>query len=504
MPKIDKIVSVTSQITGGGVLRREFGIMLFLTRDKSVLGTGSNRITVVANADDAAVFASGTEPRSAMDILYQQVPYPKNCVIGRWITEDVPAELLGVEPASYATIKAITDGSFVCKGEDFTGIDFFTDVGVTDYATVASTIQTKLRTGVDPALAAATCVYNVTESRFEVTSGAWVGDVATLSVFSATDPLAGTDLSILLGLDANASLNQGADEETITEAIEAIVALNDSPFFISLENTIIDEPTLSEVRTWVQARSYMFFMDNLEAVSIEPGEETSVLSTFFDFQPDKVVAMWSNEGDYKALSFAGRYSSVNFSGSNTLITGNLKELPGTLSDDLSTTAQAELERKYCNYYAPFFSTGSPPANGVFNGTTMKPSVWADVQFFMQWAVNAVRVDVFNLLRNSNKVPQTEAGMAAIQGVIEAVMRQGIRNGGIAPGQLSAASTLDVQLTTGNSDFDGFLTTGFLVFAPGIFTQSQSDRNERKSPPWKVWMKGSGAIHEVEIALIFEN
>ena len=175
-----------------------------------------------------------------------------------------------------------------------------------------------------------------------------------------------------------------------------------------------------------------------------------------------------------------------------------------MSDDISTTAQAELESKYTNYYAPFFSTGSPPVNGVFNGTTMKPNVWADVQYFLQWAVNAVRVDVFNLLRNSNKVPQTEAGMAAIQGVIEAVMVLGVRNGGIAPGHLSAETTLDVQLSTENPDFDGFLTTGFLVFAPGIFTQSQSDRNDRKSPPWKVWMKGSGAIQEVDIALIFEN
>lgn len=501
MPKISKIVRVTSQITGGGVLRRDFGIMLFLTTDASVLGTGANRIAEVANTDDALIFAVGTEPRTALDILYQQIPFPKNTIIGRWINADVPAEIEGVTPSTFAVLNAISDASFECKGEDFTAIDLTIPA---DLAGVAAAIQTALRTGTDPDFTDATCVYNVTDARFDVTTGTAVGATATLTVFSATDPLVGTDVSTLLGLDSLATLNQGADEETITDALNAIIALNDSPYFVTTENTIVDFDTLDEIRTWVSSRPYMFFMDNFEAGALVPGESASVLAQFFALQPERVAAMWSETKDYKALSFAGRYSSVNFSGSNTIITGNLKELPGTLSDDLNTTEQGALEEKYTNYYAPFFSTGSPPVNGVFNGTAMKPSIWIDVRYFLDWAVNAIRVDVFNLLRNSNKVPQTEAGVAAIQGVIQAVMVQAVRNGGIAPGQMSAEAKLDIQLSTGNNEFDGFLTTGYLIYAPGIATMSQSDRNLRKAPPFKVWMKGSGAIQEVDIALIFEN
>ncbi len=500
MPDISKIIQVTSQITGGGVLRRDFGIMLFITTDSSVLGTGSNRISVVTNADDAEIFALGTEPRSAMDILYQQEPFPKNTVIGRWIDADVEGNLLGVEPATFAVLNAISDGSFVCLGEDFTAINFSVPA---DLAGIASLIETTLRTSIQAQLVAATCTYNATEKRFEVTTGT-AGAAATLTAFSTVDPASGTDVSILLGLDENATLNQGADEETITEAIEAIIALNDSPYFVTVENTIVDFDTLNEVRVWVASRPYMFYMDNAEAGALTPGESASVGAQFFVFEPPRIVGMWSETKDYKALSFAGRYSSINFSGANTLLTGNLKELPGTVPDDLTTTEISALEEKYMNYYAPFFSTGSPSVNGVFNGTTMKPNVWADVRYFLDWAVNAVQVDVFNLLRNSNKVPQTEAGVASIQEVIETVMAQAVRVGGIAPGQVSAEMKLDVQQTTGNYDFDGFLNDGYLVFAPGIATQSQSDRNLRKSPPFKVWMKGSGAIHSVEIALIFEN
>jgi hypothetical protein len=501
MPDISKIVRVTDQITGGGVLRREFGLMMFVTKDTSILGTGSNRILEVADADDADIFAIGTEPRDAMDILYQQIPFPKNCVIGRWIDEDVAAEIIGDDHSTFLILNAISDGSFVCKGENFEAVDL-TVPG--DLAGVASAIQTELRTGSDPDFAAATCVYNVTESRFEVTTGTGVGADQTLTVFSTTDPLVGTDISGLLGLDSDATLNQGADEETITEAIAAIIILNDSPYFICHDLSIVDFATIDEVSTWVASRSYMYFLDGFETAALVPDESTSVFAQLFAVEPQRIAGVQSQTEDYKALSFAGRYSSVNFDGANTIITGNLKELPGTVADDYTTTQQSALEEKYVNYYAPFFSSGSPSVNGVYNGTTMKPNVWIDVRYFLDWAVNAVRVDVFNLLRNSNKVPQTEAGMAAIQGVIEAVMRQAVTNGGIAPGQLSAATILDVQQSTGNSDFDGFLATGFLVYAPGIFTQSQSDRNQRISPPWKVWMKGSGAIQEVDIALIFEN
>lgn len=502
MPKISKVVRVTSQITGGGVLRREFGIMMFVTTDDSVLGTGPNRIREISDTDDASIFALGTEPRTALDILYQQIPFPKNTIVGRWIDADVPANIMGVAPSTFSILNAITDASFECKGEDFTALDL--NALISDFADMAAAIQVKLRTGTDPDFAAATCIFNVTENRFEVTTGTGVGADQTLTVFSTTDPLVGTDVSGLLGLDANAELNQGADEETITEAIEAIIALNDSPYFITVEDTITDFDTLDEVRVWVSSRPYSFFMDNFDPLALNPGESTSVLAQFFVLQPERVTAMWSETSDYKALSFAGRYSSVNFAGANTLITGFLKDLPGTTPDDITTTQQGALEEKYTNYFAPFFSTGSPPANGVYNGTTMKPSVWTDVRYFLDWAVNAVRVDVFNLLLNSNKVPQTEAGVAAVQGVIESVMIQAVRNGGIAPGQMSAATILDIQQSTGNADFDGFLTTGYLVYAPGIFTQSQSDRNQRKAPPFKVWMKGSGAIQEVDIALIFEN
>ena len=183
---------------------------------------------------------------------------------------------------------------------------------------------------------------------------------------------------------------------------------------------------------------------------------------------------------------------------------NLRQLPGTLADDITATQKAELDRKMCNYYVPLFATGSPGANSYMPGTTFKSGVWQDVRYWLDWLVNAIQVDVFNLLYAAPRVPQTEPGITAIQEVIEAACKQGVDNGGIAPGTLSAANILDVKQTTGNLDFDGYLPKGYLIYAPPLSEQSQADRELRKSTPFKVWLKGSGAIHFVEIDLIFEN
>ncbi len=117
---ISNIVSVSDQISPSGAARRDFGISLLLTTD-TTLGTFDNRLAVLTSSDDAdAIFADGTEPQEAAAIYFQQVPYPKNMVVGRWIDSDVGADITGASSATLATFQAISDGSFQMNGEDYT------------------------------------------------------------------------------------------------------------------------------------------------------------------------------------------------------------------------------------------------------------------------------------------------------------------------------------------------------------------------------------------------
>lgn len=113
--------------------------------------------------------------------------------------------------------------------------------------------------------------------------------------------------------------------------------------------------------------------------------------------------------------------------------------------------------------------------------------------------------MYNLLRQSPaKIPQTSEGVAAVQGAIERVCEQGVVNGGAAPGQLSPALAADVRAATGNEDFSGYLSTGYLVSIADPATQTQAERNTRAAPPARIWIKGSGAINFADIDITFEN
>lgn len=497
---VSSIVQVSASIVEQGLLRREFGISLFLTTDTTLPG-GAGRVQTFADFSSVTdVFAVGTEPFEAANIYFQQSPFPKNLVIGRFIDADIAAVLFGGVHTTLSAFQAISDGTFTMffdgVEEDITAVDFSGD---SSFADVAATLDAKLTT----AAVAYDVTYDAIAQSFVIT-GTALGDGNTLTF--ATPEGTGTDISGVLGWTSATGgvLQQGQDAETVEEAITAILALDNSWYFITLETTLWDTQTVLDVSAFIAALPFMFFADSTDLGVLTTGETTSNFALISALAPDRTVMTWSRTADYKGLSAAARLGSTNYAGSNTVITLKFKKLPGTLSDNISSTQKAELDSKNVNGYFIFSTVASQDAIYA-EGSTAKPGVFADVRAFVDFFVDAIQVSEFNLLVQSpNKVPQTPAGVAALESVASSIGNQGITNGGIAPGQLSAALTLDVQQTTGVADFDGFLVNGFLIFTTPLADQSQSDRNQRKAPPMKIWLKGSGAFHFIDIAILFEN
>ena len=122
---------------------------------------------------------------------------------------------------------------------------------------------------------------------------------------------------------------------------------------------------------------------------------------------------------------------------------------------------------------------------------------ADGSFFdevhgLDWFQNRVQTDVWNLLYTSlTKIPQTDAGNHLIVATIERDCEQAVTNGLAAPGVWNAAGF--GQLQQGDT-----LSNGYYVYAPPISSQSQADREARKSVPIQTALKLAGAIHSVPV------
>ena len=407
------------------------------------------------------------------------------------------ADELGLDTVDItAGVDGIGAGSLTWHGSsisvDFTGADSYDDV--------ASTLQTALRAVRAAAradLRSATVEFDpVGFFRVRLGFDSTSGDPYAINGFMADDA---QEPASALGLDSTSGggIVQGQASEPIEDAMDAISGLDDGWYFVTVDSSITTGADLLSLSRWVQAKTHMLALDVVDEGVLTPNESTSLAAQLSALEQQRTFLVWSRTRDGKALSLAGRLSSVNFEGQNTLITPKFKSLPGTSPDVVTTAHKGELDRKWVGYYTRF----GPDA--IFAEGWTQSGDWIDVRYWLDWITKAMQSEVYNLLRqHPTRVPQTAEGLASIEAAIERVCEAGRRNGGIAPGRVSEAVANNIRLASNNPAFDGFLPTGYLVVIGSIADQLQIDRDARRSPTIRVWLKGSGAMHHITIGLVF--
>ncbi len=183
----------------------------------------------------------------------------------------------------------------------------------------------------------------------------------------------------------------------------------------------------------------------------------------------------------------GRAFTVNFEANKTAITLKFKQEPGVTAETLTETQAATLAAKNCNVFVNY-------ANGaaIIQQGTMVNGYFFDEVHGTDWLQDRIQNDCFNLvLQSATKIPQTDEGNHLFVTTIEASCQQGVNNGLLAPGVWNADGF--GQLQRGQT-----LTKGYYVYAPLVASQSQADREARKSVPFQVAAKLAGAVHSANI------
>ncbi len=308
-----------------------------------------------------------------------------------------------------------------------------------------------------------------------------------------------SDESRVLGLSSQVGARtfDGSSSETITQALDRLAQIDPDFYFVTLAEGIVDTDDVAEAAEWAASNDRFLLADSHEERALELADTTSVIARLAAPGSPSASAIWSRTSDYKAVSLAARFSAVNFGGVQSLITAKFRRLYGTVPDELTPTQAAALRERGVNWYSTVGGTPIIQEGTSFGG-------WIDMQVFLDWLVTRIRGNLFNALLSANRVPQTDDGIAALKEAAEDICAQGVRNGGIAPGTLAETQANAIRLATGNPDFTGFLSNGYLVHVLPVAEQPQADREARKAPPVSVWLKGSGAVHFVNIGLVFES
>lgn len=192
-------------------------------------------------------------------------------------------------------------------------------------------------------------------------------------------------------------------------------------------------------------------------------------------------------------AYAGLGLSVNFSGSNTTITMNLKTL-NTIQPDptMSQTIYNEAKAAGADIYASI--QGNP---GVI---CFGANDYYDNVYNLQWFVGAILVASYNYLaQTSTKQPQTETAMDGFKGSQRLVCQQAVTNQFVAPGTWTNPTTFGVQAQF----YQNIAQFGYYIYSQPIAQQSQVDRAARIAPLVQIAIKYAGAIQSADL-IIYVN
>lgn len=189
-----------------------------------------------------------------------------------------------------------------------------------------------------------------------------------------------------------------------------------------------------------------------------------------------------------AAAAAGRGMCVNFEGSNTAITMNLKQLVGINPDEgISQTYYNALATAGVDSYVSYAGVPAYVSNGA-NG-------YFDDVFNLIWLVGQLRVNGFNALAGvGNKIPQTEPGMNVLKGAYRNAVEQALRNGYLAPGSWTSAETFGVQ----EDMLHNIEERGYYIYSVPVNLQSAASRAARQAPLVQIAIKLAGAIHSTNV------
>lgn len=262
------------------------------------------------------------------------------------------------------------------------------------------------------------------------------------------------------------------EDEEAGEASAAVEATNDQIFFL---------PS-SDVNA-LQTANGLFY-------KLQSNTQTKCLLYTYGADEDEQKA----NAKLFAAAYASRGLSVNYSGSNTCITMNLKDLTGIQAD---TNITENILQQCAQLGVDCFPSIAGLAKVISNAGN---GLFFDQVANRIWLTSAIQTNVFNVLATTRtKIPQTEPGMNLIKSAIYDTFDQAVTNGMIAPGQWNSSDTFGVL----EDFYRNILETGYYIYSTPVVEQAQAEREQRKAPLFQCAGKEAGATHNSDIMIYLE-
>lgn len=396
-----------------------------------------------------------------------------NATSASFTTPDISDNLTAFQSVSNGSLQITIDGTTsVVSGFDFTSVQTIADI--------ATVLNSK---GLDVNIEADGDLIRFTSRRSGADSGVAITTISEIS---------GIDLSAAGYLNASAGSTVAGVNASGTTLGDAVAAALKQVYFGGVLTTqITDDTTRLANANAIQALDCIYY-DSLQSLA-----DIAVLGAAIKaagLGKTRTLAYSVNNGKEAVARYATIAKSVNYNGTNTANTLNLKTLTGITGDlGLSDTYVLSAETNGVDIYG---NTGglSVVYSNDNNGYT------DDIENAL-WLKKSIEVAGFNYLRQTNtKIPQTESGMTGLKNAYVQVCEQGIKNGIIGAGAWNSAIPFGDP-----EDFArNIAEKGYYIYSIPVAQQNQTDREARIAPVVQIAIKFSGAIHHSDVIITIER
>lgn len=275
--------------------------------------------------------------------------------------------------------------------------------------------------------------------------------------------------------------------ETKLEAVQACRLANSQwyPVFVCGAAKADHLAIAAYIETATPASTYFGVTSDADVPTATAG---NVLLTLKGLLYTRTFIQYSTSTPYAICGAMGYAMGQNTGLNGSAFTLKFKNEVGVAVEPLTATQVLNIEgangNLYLNYgyYYNIFEQGVSSAGRFF-----------DEVLNLDMLANNIQLNIMDTLYQNPKVPQTDAGVLQLIRACNSACDVAVNIGFLAPGVWTGLPVLNLAT-------DQTLPKGYLVQAPPISTQTQADREARKSPPLYIAIKEAGAIHSVVIGV----
>lgn len=490
---ISYVVSASSVLPQAGLEPLKASTILLLT-DEQPVNAETTDYTITRNASTVTkMYGTDSVTSQMANAIFGQNPnilandgyvivanyQQTQATSGSLTTADLSSNISNFASVTDGSVSVIVDGT----EQALTGLDFSSITSIEDIATV-------INNSVEG------CTVTAADNSIVFTS-VTTGITSSIALADGADGTNINSASYLNGASATSEIGTASTTETYSQAITRLAEMIYFNGILTTRYLSASEAIAASNTVQAMQPERILFIESNDLAAVNQGGLFTQIPVSNNYTKPLLYSFGeSSQLNAKlfAAAYVSRLFSVNYAGSNTTITMNLKDLAGINAD---TNISETILNKCVALGVDVFPSveGLPKVLSNRRGSFFIDQVQNAI-----WFKNAIQRAVFNTLAQTRtKIPQTEPGMQILINAISDVERQAVTNGYLAPGKWNSPDTF--------GDLDDFYRNieenGYYNYHIPVALQAQSEREQRKAPLIQIAGKEAGAIHSANILIYIE-